>query len=1126
MNSLNTKKHKSYLQRLKFNPLLANSLVAKYLTNFRLVLLLLIAILGIGTVSYFNLPHRLNPELNIPIVIVNTALPGASPEDIESLLTVPLENKINSIKGIDSVNSTSNNSFSNIVIQFDSDIIPEKAKSDVQDAVDEVRDLPEDATTPQVFALDFEDRPIWSFVIKPTQGADLSSLMKTSTNLKKLLENLSVVDRVTATGLETRQIVISVRLETLKRYNLNPLVLADVLKKAIASYPAGNLQTIKNQYAFTIDPQVASIDDIRNIPVNVQGKLMPLATIFNVEEKPASEQNLSFLADSKHDPQRVVTLHVYKTSSSNIDKAGAEVKKEVQNFIKNTQGRFEIITVLNTADEISKQFTDLLKEFRSTILLVFASLLIFLGIRQALISLLTVPLTFLSAFIFMNIMGMSINFLSLFAFLLTLGLLVDDTIVVVSAMTRYFRTRKFSAHETGILVWKDTIVPIWSTTITTIWSFVPLLLSSGIIGEFIKPIPVVVTAVMISSTGIAVLITLPLMVVLLKPQIPPRVVLLIRGLIILSGIGLLFWLIPPGGFWAMAGFVYLVTVGIYFTVRPILWNGLGKLGKMIGLSDNHSDSWMGRMFGKGLLDIEKLADMYYHFMFKILNSKSARIKVILAIVVYSIVAFAMLPLGWVKNEFFPKTNEDRLYVNLELPTGTNFNENLKASEKVMEKLRETSGVDHIIAETGKNQISTRDVNSGANLTQFTLLLPPEEDRRTGSIAMAEDLRNVFKNWGEGNISVMEESGGPPAGSDIQIKLSGNDLSILDHKADQLVGYLDEQPGVVNATKSIHPGTSKLVFEPDPQKLNKAHVTRESIGLWMRIYASDFELDKVNFDKTDKQKQSVVFQLGDSSPTPENLGSLMIPTSTGKFVPLTSLGTLVAKSNPAVITRENYKRTVSVSAGARPGFSVSELNAEVGKYADSKLDLPDGYQWSTGGVNEENQKSVNSILQAMALAFGLILVTMVLQFNSFRQAAIVLMVIPLAVSSVFVAFGLTGTPLSFPALIGILSLFGIVVTNSMFLVDKINLNLREGMPFTQAVANAGSSRMEPILLTKMATILGLLPITLADPLWRGLGGAIISGLSIASIIMLFFIPVVYYSFYSAKGRTPTALKTQK
>ncbi len=191
-----------------------------------------------------------------------------------------------------------------------------------------------------------------------------------------------------------------------------------------------------------------------------------------------------------------------------------------------------------------------------------------------------------------------------------------------------------------------------------------------------------------------------------------------------------------------------------------------------------------------------------------------------------------------------------------------------------------------------------------------------------------------------------------------------------------------------------------------------------------------------------------------------------------------------------------------------GYAIQEANADLEKYADS-LDLPSGYSWKTGGVNEENQKSVNSILIAMALSFLLILVTMVLQFSSFRKAFIVLLVIPLSISGVFIIFALSNTPLSFPALIGVLALFGIVVKNSILIVDKIAVNEKTKMSFEEAIAEGAASRLEPIALTSLTAILGLTPVTLSDPLWRGLGGAIISGLIFSGTIMLFFIPVVYY-----------------
>ncbi len=228
--------------------------------------------------------------------------------------------------------------------------------------------------------------------------------------------------------------------------------------------------------------------------------------------------------------------------------------------------------------------------------------------------------------------------------------------------------------------------------------------------------------------------------------------------------------------------------------------------------------------------------------------------------------------------------------------------------------------------------------------------------------------------------------------------------------------------------------------------------------------------------------------------------------------MNELGSFELKNNPTQITRHNNKRTISVAAGVAKGYSVTGTNAKLEKYADS-LHLADGYTWTTGGVNDENNKSVQSILQAMLLAGILIFGTMVIQFTSYRQAVLVMLVIPIAVSGVFIIFALTGTPLSFPALIGILSLFGIVVTHAMILVDRINLNRKAGLPFASAISDAAAARLEPIALGSFTTIVGLVPITLSNPLWRGLGGAIVAGLSFSIFIMLFFVPTVYYMWFN-------------
>jgi len=1098
--------------------------VAKFITNIRLVLLLILAITLLGITAYLQLPKRLNPEVKIPIVTVITVLPGAGPSDVESQVTTPIEDELRSIKGIDTITSSSLDNVSAITIQFLSSVDGEKAKTDVQGKVDSVTSLPADAQDPSVNVLDFEDIPVWTFALITSKS--YPDLISTANELVDKIEDVTQVDRVNTSGLDKQEVVVEASAQKLDTYGLNPFSVSQALKKARGSYPAGSIETSNNTFALTIDPSIETIEDIRQLPLTLNNQVVMLSDVATVSLRSQTGQNESYMASNEQNAQRAVTFAVYKTTGANVDEASEAVTEVVDEYMAEAGSDYQLVTLSNTGEDITEQFTDLLGEFRTTIILVMAVLFLFLGLRQALISSLTVPLTFLSAFFLMQFFGMSINFLSMFAFLLALGLLVDDTIVVVSAMTTYYRSGRFTPVETGLLVWKDTIIPIWSTTITTIWSFVPLLLTSGIIGEFIKPIPVVVTVTMLSSTAIAVLITLPLMIILLKPSIPHRVVFLLKSLLFLTGLGVVVFLTQNSPVMPLALGVYVIFALIFAKLQPILRNRLSwsavnaRLGRNQGKTVPSSPivkivtqvkEFFHKTSNHGLINLDAFSDWYRRLILKVLASKANRRAVVIGVVVYSIFCFALLPLGFVKNEFFPKTDTETLYVELELPAGTVKEATVVEALNVLNQLKDTRETEFVTADIGQGaQSGFGGSSGGSNLANFSLRLTDSKERSVASYTIAEELRQEFAGYQAGSISVIEESGGPPAGADIQIKLLGEELGQLNSYADSIVTHLESQPGLTNVKKSVKEGTSKLVFVPDSAKLAENDLTAESLGGTLRLYASGFTLDSFKLEEGSSDETDVVFRLTDGAAQVDDLTGLSVSTQQNASLPLLSLGHFEAKANPTSITHDDFQRSMSVTAAIRPGFALADENTKLEDFATS-LNLPEGYRWETGGVNEENDKSINSILQAMVLSAVLILITMVVQFGSFRQAIIVLIVIPLAVSSVFLAYALTGTPVSFPAMIGILSLFGIVVTNSMFIVDKINLNIKEGMEFEEAIADAGASRMEPIILTKLSTIFGLLPITIADPLWRGLGGAIISGLLAASTIMLLFIPVLYFNW---------------
>ncbi len=1086
----------SSFKKLQVTQGLERTLIAKYLKNPRLIILIILLIFMVGIFSFLNIPRVLNPSINIAIVNIVTILPGAGPDDIESLITIPIEDAVSGITHVKTVTSSSQDSVSITSIEFESGTDDEKARSDVQSAVDGVT-LPTDAQVPKVQKLDFQNQPVWSFTVTSTE--DQASLVRFSKSLKDRLKELPEIKDVTTTGLDETEVQIILKPENIATFNLNSQAILGSIKSAIKAFPAGSVKTGSNNFTLTIDPVVTKVDDIRNLKITAGDSIVSLSDIAQVFEKVKPDQNSSYFASRNQKPQKSVNFNVYKTSASQIEATARKAEIAVTAAI-GENSRFQVHSDQNAADFIQDQFSELQRDFLITISLVFITLLIFLGLRQAVVSSFAIPLTFFITFVVMKAFNIEFSFIAFFSLLLSLGLLVDDTIVVISAMTAYYRLGKFTPLQTGLLVWRDFLIAVFTTTLTTVWAFMPLLLSAGIIGEFIKPIPIVVSSTLLASFFVAMFITLPVMVIILKPNIPFRVRIFLTILSLIVAVGIFYLAVPKSSLLLVQILVFLILLFVLNLIRPQIFS---KIGKFLG-------NRFRRVIDQGLISLEPVTERYRKMISSILYFSSARKKAVLAVVVFFIFAMALFPLGLIKNEFFPASDQDYLYVSLELPPGTTLSVTEQETLKVLDELRNTPGLNFANANLGTTFNSMGGfAQSGSNTSLISIILTKTTQRKISSVDIAQNIRDKYAAYTSGKISVSEVTGGPPAGSDLQIKLFGPDLKILDSYAGKIEDYLLKQTGVTSIDKSIKPGTSKIIFVPDQTKLTQNNLSLDQVGFWLRTYASGLKLESFKLPG-EKENTDITLRVNSNSEYIQNLSKLMLPTPAGN-IPLVSLGALKLEPNPTLITREAGKRTLSVMAGVKKGFNIQDKNKQLEKFAAS-LNLPSGYSWQTGGVNEENQRSVNSILQAMLLSFLLIIVTMVIQFSSFRDAMIVMLVIPLAVSGVFIMFALTHTPLSFPALIGVLALFGIVVKNSILLVDKINHNKAAGMELQDAIADAASSRIEPIFLTSFATIVGLIPITLSNALWRGLGGAIIAGLTFSGTIMLIFIPVVYYLLF--------------
>lgn len=1077
---------------------MVNSWIVKYLKNPRLIILIILLISAAGIFSFLNIPRVLNPSINIAIVNILTVLPGASPEDIESLITIPIEDSVSGLTKVKQVTSSSRDSLSLVSVEFESGTDADKAQADVTSSVETVT-LPADAQTPRVAKIDFANQPVITFTI--TTQEDHASLIRFSQTLKDRLKQLPEVREVTTTGLDSQEIQIILKPTSIASFNLNPQLLLASLKTAVKALPAGAVKTDQNAFALTIDPQVTTVEDIRNLKINVAGSIVSLADVAQVFKRSKPDQNPSYFASPNTPPQRSVNFSVYKTSSAQIEKSARLAEESTKKLIEENNNRYQFHSNINSADFIVEQFNELQRDFFITLVLVFLTLLIFLGLRQAIVSSFSIPLTFFISFTIMKIFNLEFSFIAFFSLLLSLGLLVDDTIVVISAITAYFRAKLTTPVQAGLLVWQDFLVPIFTTTLTTVWAFIPLLLASGIIGEFIKPIPIVVSATLLGSFFVAMLLTLEIMVFILKPHIPFRFKILGWIVFLIAILVVFYLLVPKTNFFLLQILVLLILLFVFVNVSPIF---ISRVSTFVG------NKFKNRI-DQGFISFQPVIRRYHQLVSQVLRSAALRRKTALAVVIFFIFAMSLFPLGLVKNEFFPSSNEDYLFISLELPVGTNLQTMEKETINLLNDLRNTPEMIFANANLGSSFSEFGGFSqAGANTALITMILTPHGSRTISSVEIAQSLRDKYANLTKGKVTITEVSGGPPAGADLQIKLFGPDLNQLNLYASKIKDFLAKQSGIIDIDQSIKAGTSKLTFVPDQTKLTQNNITIDQIGFWLRTYASGFKADAIKLPG-DTQNTDISLRITPSSPTAQEVSNLLIPSPLGN-IPLVSLGILKLKPNPTLITREDGQRTLSVTASVLAGFNIPEKNQDLERFANS-LNLPADYNWATGGINEENQNSVNSILQAMLLSFLLIVVTMVIQFSSFRDALIVMLVIPLAVSGVFIIFALTRTPLSFPALIGVLALFGIVVKNSILLVDKINKNRKSGMKLETAISDAGASRIEPIFLTSFATIMGLVPITLSNALWRGLGGAIIAGLTFSGTIMLIFIPVVYYLMFA-------------
>jgi len=516
----------------------------------------------------------------------------------------------------------------------------------------------------------------------------------------------------------------------------------------------------------------------------------------------------------------------------------------------------------------------------------------------------------------------------------------------------------------------------------------------------------------------------------------------------------------------------------------------------------------------GILNLDRLLPVYEKYLRKIIATQKTRLTTLA--VVFGIFIFAVIlpATGIVKSVFFPASDMDYVYIDIRNPIGQRIEETDKIAVQVEEKLLKYKEINNFSTIVGRASPLSYSSKSESNIASVTITLKDKKYRKIKSYDLAEKIRKDLSDIKGSTITVSTPAGGPPSGSAFEAQIKGDDLNQLKEIAQALEPKLSSIKGVINTNISLKDASPEYTFTLDPIKMEQNYLNAAYVGSTLRMAISGNEISTVI---KDNKEIKIVARFGEKNiPDLEDVQNLQILNLKKQPVFLKDVAKIELKPSVDTITRIDQKRTIILSSGANASTNSTQILAEFEKnIKDYKM--PSGYSISYGGENEQNTESVTSILLAMIIAIVLIISTMVVQFNSFRKTFIIITTIPLALIGTFIGMAIFNVPLSFPGLIGILALFGIVVKNAIILVDKININIRSGIPFEESIVDAGKSRLEAIFITSICTICGLIPITLSNEMWQSLGGAVIFGLMLSSFFTLFIVPTLYMTIIKEKDR---------
>jgi len=998
---------------------------------------ILIFIMGLKT--YIELPRESSPDITVPYIIITTPYIGVAPSDIETLITSKIEKKLKEISEIKELTSTSAESASMIVCEFNSGIDIDYALQKVRDKVDLAKpDIPVDAEESTITEINISEFPVFSFTL--SGNYTILQLKEIADDLEDKLDTIPGVLDVNIFGGLTREISIEPDPEKLKHYGISLSDFIMAIQVENLNIPGGKLKVGTNQFLLRVPGEFKDVNEIKDIVVrNKRGNLIYIRDIANVIDGYEDRETISRINGKPS-----ITVKLQKRSGENIIRIVNEAKEKIEKFQKTAPKGLVYTVTLDYSQDIKVMVDDLENNMITALILVLAILFVALSFKTAVLVSTAIPFSLMLTFISLKAFDITLNMIVLFSLVLVLGRLVDDAIVVVENIYRHLQEGEDSLNA-AIHGTKEVAWPVTTSTLATISAFVPMLFWPGIIGEFMGFLPKTVIIALFASLFVAL------------------------------------------------------------TINPVLCS------LFLNVKSSHK---------KENRKPSKFMEKYKQLLHFVIKHRYLTMVSVFGLLILTAMIYGQLHMGVV---FFPESDPKRITIKGTAPDGTRLEETDKITQVIEKHLATLDNIKYYVADVGS--AGGGGMSSGSTASNKFTISVEYTDRRLrkeNTFVTTGKIRKILKDVSGADIEIEKETEGPPKGAPISIEVSGSDFAILGQLSDEVERLIKNIPNLVDLKDNYSTGLPEIRIIIDREKARLFKINTQSIANTIRIA---FNGGKAGVFRENDDEYDIVVKFPEKNRLSLiDIENLYINGDEDAQIPLSHVAKIETTGGFGSIRRVDENRTVTITANVQ-GRTSNAVLQDITKILDSKLKLPPEYTIRYTGEQEDQNEAASFLSWAFMIAFFLITMVLVAEFNSVTLPFIIMFSVILSLIGVLIGLIVTKQPFGIIMTgIGVISLAGVVVTNAIVLIDYIQHQRKLGVPKIDAVVKAGIVRFRPVFLTASATVLGLLPLVLGFNLdlrnmmidvgaetvtfWRPMATAVVFGLTFATILTLLVVPTMY------------------